>query len=233
LTGVRSAFAWALCGSALVHAALVVVPLAGGERSAMVQPPPDLDVAIVPVPQDRLAPALALAVASPLALPLTARPPPVPPREVLWPLEHAPATPASRGAGGPGLVEARLLTDRARIGEVLERQITEFPVEIGTPVRLSAPITVSYPPRLLAAGREDDVALWVVVDAEGRVEEVQVTDGSADFAGAAVAAVQAARFVPATNNRRPIRFPIALEFKFALPQGAAAAAASTAGDDRR
>jgi len=54
------------------------------------------------------------------------------------------------------------------------------------------------------------------VDAQGIPEEVLVTDGQEEFADAVIAAVRAARFVPAQNNLLPIRFPLALEFRFVI-----------------
>jgi TonB family protein len=235
LIGKRSALAWAVCGSAFVHAALVVVPLGGGERGYLPSRPLALDATrpaprtleatIASVQPARNGALLPFVGPAPLALPLTMMAAPLPPPYVLPPLEHGAAS-SRAAAPGEGLVQANLVTDRTHVGRLIARE-TEFPAEIGTPVRLTTPVVVQYPPRLRAAGREDNVTLWIIVDADGRIEEVQLAQGTPEFAEPAIAAVQAARFVPATNNRQPIRFYIALEFRYVLAAPSPAAGAVT------
>ena len=58
------------------------------------------------------------------------------------------------------------------------------------------------------------MAVWVIVDASGNVDEIHVAEGSEEFATEVVAAVRAAHFLPAEDNLKPIRFPIALQFDF-------------------
>jgi TonB family protein len=219
-----------------VHAALVAVPLGGGERGHLrSQPlaleraqaePRTLEATIAPGQPARDRALLPLAGTTPLGPPLTMMAAPLPPPYVLPLLEER--LPSSRAAApSEGLVRANLVTDRAHVGRLIARE-TEFPAEIGTPVRLATPVVVQYPPRLLAAGREDNVTLWIIIDADGRVEEVQLAQGTPEFAEPAIAAVQAARFVPATDKRQPIRFYIALEFRFVLAAPPPAAGVTTA-----
>ena len=68
----------------------------------------------------------------------------------------------------------------------------------------------------MRAGREDAVAVWIVVDASGAPEEITITEGSEEFAQAVVLAIKDTQFLPARNNLQPIRFPLALEFRFAI-----------------
>lgn len=129
---------------------------------------------------------------------------------------HAAPPPSAASRVGFGAIEvvAEPLANRARLGEYLARQMTEFPVEIDRPVRIDQKIAVTYPGAALAQGREDGVAVWVIVDAEGNVEEIFVAEGTEEFAIGVVAAVRAAHFHPAENNLKPIRYPIALQFDF-------------------
>ena len=219
---------WALVASTVVHSALVALPRTVPGRGANLLP--DRGVALQAVlatpevqqadPAADLQPAVAPTEApSPLILAeqavATPNVPPVPSGTLAQP---APAAPPLLGVGGFGevRVEGVPLADKDRLGEALSRQMSEFPVEVDFPVRLSETVHAQYPPAALAAGREDSVAVWIVVDAQGVPEEVLVTDGQEEFAGAVIAAVRAGHFVPAQNNLVPIRFPLALEFRFVV-----------------
>jgi hypothetical protein len=57
---------------------------------------------------------------------------------------------------------------------------------------------------------------------------VQVLDGAPEFAEVVVAAVNAAKFVPAENRLRKIRFPLSLEFRFRANAESAAVASAAA-----
>ena len=116
-------------------------------------------------------------------------------------------------------VAPQLLRDRSRVGDLWNRQIDEFPIEIDLPVRLDSKIEARYPPGALAERREESVVAWIIVDATGAVEEISIPEGSPEFAEAVRAALKDARFVPARNDMKSIRFPIALEFRFALSSG--------------
>jgi len=224
----RAVLVWALVASTIVHSALVAVPrtVPGRGASAVADRGVALQ-AVLAAPQDQQAdpaadqqPVVAPAEApSPLKIVeqdvATPDVPPVPPGILAQPPSAAPPL---LGVGGFG--EVRIdgvpLAERDRLGEALSRQMSEFPVEVDFPVRLNEPIRAQYPAAALAAGREDSVAVWIVVDAQGIPEEVLVTDGQEEFADAVIAAVRAARFVPAQNNLLPIRFPLALEFRFVI-----------------
>jgi len=219
---------WALVASTVVHSALVALPrTVPGRGTALL---PDRGVALQAVlatQEDRLAdpgadqPPVVAPTEAPSPLKIieqaaaTTDVPPVPSGSIAQP--PAAASPLL-GVGGFGevRVEGVLLADKDRLGEALSRQMSEFPVEIDFPVRLSETVRAQYPSAALAAGREDSVVVWIVVDAQGAPEEVLVTEGQEEFAGAVIAAVRAAHFVPARNNLLPIRFPLALEFRFVV-----------------
>ncbi len=145
------------------------------------------------------------------------------------PLPQSPSPPIL-GVGGSANVhiDGVLLANSERLGELLSRQLAEFPVEVDSPARLVAKIRASYPPAALAEGREDLVVVWIVVDAKGAVEEIQVAEGTEEFSAAVIAAVRQARFVPAQGSLVPIRFPLALEFRFAIGRKATAGTATAA-----
>ena len=219
---------WALVASTVVHSALVALPRTLPGRGA----PPLLDhgvalQALLATPKDQRED-LAADQQSTVAITEAPSPmqiaeqavatPDVPPVRSGALAQQPTAAPPVLGVGGFGdvRVEGVPLADKDRLGEALSRQMSEFPVEVDFPVRLSETVRAQYPPAALAAGREDSVAVWIVVDAQGVPEEVLVTDGQEEFAGAVIAAVRAAHFVPAQNNLAPIRFPLALEFRFAV-----------------
>ncbi len=215
---------WAILVSALVHSALVVTPLyqAGrGPRLADASDP-SIEVALA-TPRESAASVAVIDLPTPLqrlaefTLPPMAQP--VPASANL----SAPTRPANAANHDGMLIEAQPLQDRDRLGdELATKLVREYPLELDLPVRLKDKIVARYPPAALAAGREGSVAAWVVVDAEGRPEEIQVTDGTEEFAASVRDAIQAARFLPAQNNLQKIRFPIALEFQFKVgaPGGA-------------
>lgn len=219
---------WALAASVIVHAGIVVATLSGSALPGVASLAPRTLIATFMPPQVA-APEPAVVIAAPapsvLATPAAAIPtPPAPP-----PVPAAPETapPAARGQER-GLakldVVAVPLADRNRLGDFMTRQYAEFPVEIDRPVRLDGRIVARYPAAALRAGRQGSVAVWLIVDAEGLADEVQVLDGEEEFANEVVAAVRAARFKPAENNLKPIRYPVSLEFDFRLGGGDVAAA---------
>lgn len=195
----------------------------------MAASPPTLYASLQPATamNDASAPSV-VAVASPVIAPL-----PEPAPASSEPAAQPPARAAKvRGSATPtGIalevpqVPARILNDRNRLGDNFARMGVEFPIEIDHPVRMREPILARYPPVALAQGREDSVGVWVLVNAEGIAEEVQVLDGSPEFADAVIAAVNAAKFIPAENRLHKIRFPLALEFQFRADTGTAVATA--------
>lgn len=157
------------------------------------------------------------AEASPIAVPTPATPKVAP-----TPAKPVPAKPSRRGIASLDIV-AEPLIDKVRLGDYLTRQTSEFRAEIDRPVRLDDPIVAHYPVTALRQGREDSVAVWIVVDHTGQAEEVNIIDGAPEFADEVVAAVNAAKFLPAEHKLRPIRYPIALEFRFKLNEPGAVA----------
>jgi len=224
---------WALVASMAVHAAFVAMPRAlpnRGMNADAERGVTTLQVALVP-PMEKSAdrePDVAVPeVVSPIKLSAQDVPAPPVPADAPAP-RTAPAPAASVGIRGAGdvRIDAAPLADRNRMGDVLARQMTEFPIEVDFPAALRERIRARYPPAALAAGREDSVAVWIVVDAEGAASEILVLDGSEEFSEAVVAAVKDAHFVPAQNNLKPIRYPISLEFRFVIgPQSTAGTSA--------
>jgi TonB family protein len=213
--------------SVVMHAALAVLAV----------PPAGRGPADAPVFEGRLAATLAKPTEAvlperplPLVLPLLQIAPLRVPLLPVATLSRLPephrAAPAPGGASGIARIEGQLLAGRERVGALVDRQLLEFPREIDTPARIRDPIAAPYPAAALAAGREDAVVVWAIVDPDGTVDEVDVTEGTPEFAEAVVAAVKAARFTPATNKLKPIRYPIALEFRFALAQAPGATASA-------
>ena len=227
---------WALVASTVVHTAFVAMPLVlPGHRPSAIADPGVAMQAILVAPLDQKAdpqdtPQLAVAAEpSPLQFaPQDVAAPPQPPASTVPPPSSA--LPPLLGVVGTAdvRIDGALLVDRGRLGELYSRQLGEFPVEVDFPARLNEKIRARYPAAALAEGREDSVAVWIVVDTQGAPEEIVVADGSEEFADAVVAAVRNARFLPAQNNLVPIRFPLALEFHFTIGRRAVAGATTVA-----
>ena len=211
-------FLWALGASLAVHAVLVVATLSHGQRGQTALAPQELQAELRPAQSSAAEPApdLPSSPAAVLAVPAAGPAPPlVAPRAAPEPSPAQPVAKKARSRGTAALdVLAEPLADRTRLGEYYDRQLTEFPVEIDRPVRVADRIVARYPRAALQEGREDSVAVWVIVGPDGSAEQIQVLDGTPEFADEVVAAVQSARFLPAENNLKPIRFPIALQFDF-------------------
>ncbi|HQR10176.1 MAG TPA: TonB family protein [Casimicrobiaceae bacterium] len=236
---IPSPLIWALVASTVVHSAFAVLPRAASGRApgTIADRADVLQVALVrPSAQSSDAPAdtpAELVAVAASTMPNRAAQAAVLPSEKST-FAASPAGPATAMAAddkvairglGEMQVDGRLLDDKNRLGELLSRQLSEFPVEVDTPVIARQPITASFPRAAMAAGRQGAVVVWVVVNDMGVVEDVQVAEGSAEFAEAVIAALKDAQFVPARNNLWTIRYPIALEFQFSL--GASAVTAST------
>jgi TonB family protein len=227
---------WALVASAAVHTAFVAMPLVlpGHRPGAIADPGVAMQATLVATLDQRADtqtnPQLAVAAeTSPIQFaPQDIAAPPLP---LAAAVPHPPSAPP-RLLGVDGSTDVRidgaLLVDRGRLGDLYSRQVGEFPVEVDFPARLNEKIRARYPAAALAEGREDSVAVWVVVDTQGAPEEIVVADGSEEFADAVVAAVRNARFLPAQNNLVPIRFPLALEFHFTIGRRAVAGATTVA-----
>jgi TonB family protein len=220
---------WALGASLAVHAAVVVATLSHGQRGQTALAPQELLAELRPAQSSAAEPVPApSSPATVLTVPSAGPAPPrVAPRPAPEPAPPQPVAKKARSRGTAALdVLAEPLADKTRLGEYYDRQLTEFPVEIDRPPRVPEKIVARYPRAALEDGREDSVAVWVIVGPDGAAEQIQVLDGTPEFADEVVAAVQSARFLPAENNLRPIRFPIALQFDFRTATGETTAVAS-------
>ena len=213
-----SPLVWAALLSVALHGVMVVMPQApsgGGIHGAFDRSPP-INATLSTPAADVSAAETVLAAAGPAREPDVALPASSPPVATQ---AASPAAPMRFGNGVPGgiLVQPHMLEDRNRLGDLLSRQLADFPVEVDMPVRLRDPIAVRYPSAALAAGRQGSVVVWIVVNTQGKAEEVQVVDGPEDFSAAVLEALRDIYFLPAQNNRRLIAFPLSLEFTFRLP----------------
>lgn len=215
--GTRSfVLAWAVAASVAVHAAIVISTLAGGARGAPQLQPMMLEATLVgparvaaEIPEllEPSTPVLTAMAPTPSSLAMPALPA-TPMRTTTS------AHPAPRAGLGAMEVVGELLADRTRLGEYYDRQSAEFPIEVDRPPRIDGKIVARYPMDAAREGREDFVVVWAVVDATGEVQEAHAAQGSEEFAAEALAAVRAARFIPAENRRRVQPYPIALQFDF-------------------
>lgn len=119
-----------------------------------------------------------------------------------------------------------------RAGRYLQERVREqFPTEVWHPVRIADPIRVRYPPAALAAHREGVVIAFLVVAADGSVQELDIIEGDDDLSLAVADALALARLAPAEEiGGRPIPFYTVLEFDFRIDgaQTSADAAAAAA-----
>jgi TonB family protein len=211
---------WAALASVVVHGGLVALSLWAGPRPGGIgiSPPAVLQAVLMPEAQTETN-----LIATPEPAPFTVPAAPETPTEPAVTASIAPSTSPNSTLGSRDWtilrVAAQPLRDRSRVGDFWNRQIDEFPIEIDLPVRLDSKIEARYPPSALAEGREESVVAWIIVDATGAVEEINIPEGSPEFAEAVRAALKDARFTPARNDMKYIRFPIALEFRFALLSG--------------
>ena len=237
-TGTWRTLAWAIAASLALHVALLAITMGARGTSGSARDAVLPLRAVITVP-DITASLEALPLAAPLTLPPLRREalaslmvPEIAaaPAQVSRVLPETPATPipapasppsrsASAGATGVGKATAVPLRDRARLGPLYDRGITEFPVEISRAPRLDGAVVARYPPAALTAGREDSVVAWVVVNEQGQASEIEFPEGTDEFIEEVRAALRAARFKPAEDGLRPIRFPLALQFDFRLSGG--------------
>ncbi len=144
-----------------------------------------------------------------------------------WPRASAAHPPARVGVPLDIGIRAQPLVAMARLSDELQRAEHPFPAEVAWPVRIRGDIEAHYPAGARDAGREGTVLLWVVVDETAKIEEIKVVEGDDEFAQAAISAVNAAQFAPASEDGDAlIRYPIALEFEFVLPPAKAAVASA-------
>jgi len=231
---------WALTASTLVHAGIAGIGLARHDARPLVVPVPAViqaslvDVAPTPAPPEDAevidVPAVVLS-AEPVAAavePLLPKADPIP-LPTLTPAAAAPVVQASSDAliDLDIQVEAKELAAHERVGDFAMREQSEFPVEVDFPVRWKEPIRAEYPATARARGVESSVVAWAVIDETGHAEEIHVLDDPPEFTDAVAAAIRQAEFIPARNNLKPIRFPVALEFDFQLGHPSTASTAAT------
>jgi TonB family protein len=135
----------------------------------------------------------------------------------------APVTPVvpDRGrAVGPAPIGTVTVTPNdiyALLGEELDKRAhAEFPSEVDKPVQLTSSASVEYPKPALAQRIEESIVAWIVVSAEGEVEEVQIENDASEFKDAVVAAARQSRYSPAENKGERIRHYIMLEYRFRI-----------------
>jgi TonB family protein len=249
------ALAVALLASALVHAGIVAVKLVPARHAvradapvlearlaavAQVTPPALTVQPFAPhVERDAL---VSMAAARADALPLRPRTPApaskpelepdiAPPPAVEAAVESEPAVGAAQvdNESGDNLVAAQPLVAMARLGdELLARAVTEFPIEVQFPARAHGEIKARYPQVALAQGLQGDVIVWVVVSEGGDVQEIEFAEGDPIFRDAVLDAIRSSAFQPAADAGVGVRFPIALEFRFALADAGTAGAVEAA-----
>ncbi|WP_437287313.1 TonB-dependent siderophore myxochelin receptor MxcH [Sorangium sp. So ce406] len=99
------------------------------------------------------------------------------------------------------------------------------------PPRLVERVEAEYPPEARAARREGDVVLKLLIDATGRVTEVEIASPAGDgFDEAARAAALRFRFTPARRGGAPVASRILYGYEFRLPEEPPPAPASAARD---
>ena len=230
LGALRAPLLWALVASSVMHAALVAMPLAypGNDGNAMADRGVVLQATLAPLsrqkPDQQAEYSAHVAVTSaPSPLQFSAVEKPAPPELLPLPtvaadVHSAYTSPPLAGIGKAAdlSVDAQPILNSVRLGDLLSRQQGEFPMEVEAPSRPIGKISARYPRAALADGREGTVAVWVVVNEHGAADEIVIVEGTEEFAGAVVQAIRNSHFMPARNNLTPIRYPIALEFRFAI-----------------
>jgi len=219
----RATLSVAVAVSVAVHVSTfaVLVGVDGGPRAWM----RDVAVAPTPVLEARLValarvepPAVPTVSATEAALSLPAQP--IEPSPVDG--TTAKASPAT-GTGERSPVGRKphvIVNDRvprARFGEALEGDaLAAFLTEVDAGVVLPERFDVPYPQAALAARKEGVVLVWAVIDDQGKVDDVHVVDGDAEFAEAVDTALRATRFGPARNLGQNVPFYVTLEFEFRI-----------------
>ena len=82
------------------------------------------------------------------------------------------------------------------------------------------------------ARADASIVVWAIVLSDGSVDTALLADGDESLAEPVLAAVKAARFVPARSRLQPRDYPVSLEFRFSrerAPQDPAERVVSAAG----
>jgi TonB family protein len=207
--------AWAIAASVVLHAAVLIATLPGGRPGTPLPGAPDLRVSLEFAPPRQEAshvpePAVVATMPdrSPVSVPAASAPPPARPTA---------AASAPHAGSGKIKIVVHPIAGGMRLGDYSALRANRFPSEVDRPVRMDQKIEVRYPESALAHGREDAVTVWAIVDASGKVQDVYVAEGTDEFTEEVIAVVRATHFLPAENNLKPIRYPIALQFDFRIP----------------
>ena len=207
----------ALSASALVHAGVAAVLVAG---SPLVQSPP-LPTALplrASLSMPHAAPMQPIELAALRAVPVSRIRESTLPTLTTEPLyvgePDAQSAAADADAVGQVAAIAELLTDHSRLGPLLGREMAEYPTEIDSPVRLDDPIVVRLPAGTRPSEPDASIVVWAIVLADGSVDTALLAEGDESVAEPVLAAVKAARFVPARSRLQPRDYPISLEFRF-------------------
>lgn len=91
-----------------------------------------------------------------------------------------------------------------------------LPEDAEPPMPLKTNTVPSYPQAAKATGKTGTVILKVIIQADGRVAEVQVMRGDEPFVGAAVTAVKSWRYEPARYKGQPITVYRIIQIPFKL-----------------
>ena len=224
----------ALSASALVHAGVAAVLVAG---APLVQSPhlPTAVTLRASLSEPHATPMQPIEVAALRAVPMSRIRESALPRLAAEPVHvgEPDAQPASAAADTVGQVAAiaELLTDHSRLGPLLGREMAEYPTEIDSPVRLDDPIVVRLPSGIRPNEADASIVVWAIVLADGSVDTALLAEGDESVAEPVLAAVKAARFVPARSRLQPRDYPVSLEFRFSAksPEDHAQRVVSAAG----
>jgi len=221
---------WTALGSACLQCALAVlliaIPLLRPQRLAI---PTDVPHLTVPLPiQPRQPIHVQEATASSSAAPSlptesfrTSRPLIFPSRPTPGPAE--PQLPIGLGLpmGDDPFGTATALSGVGAPGP----NVTVAPARTPVPVTLSsgvtqgmllAPIQPVYPPIAKATGTQGTVVIEAVISKTGRIESLRIVSGPEMLRGAALAAVQAARYRPYLLNGQPTEIQTTVTINFRL-----------------
>jgi hypothetical protein len=207
----------ALSASALVHAGVAAVLVAGAPLVQSAHVPTALPLRAT-FSEPYAAPMQPIELASLQAVPVSRIRASALPRLAPEPLyvaepDVAPSAAAPDQVGQVAAI-AELLTDHSRLGPLLDREMSEYPTEIDSAVRLDDPIVVRLPAGLRPSEPDASIIVWAVVLADGSVDTALLADGDESLAEPVLAAVKAARFVPARSRLQPRDYPVSLEFRF-------------------
>ena len=184
------------------------------------EPPPPPKIKHMPPP-----PAAAPVVPDHLKKVVVDTPPPVKPLEAPVQVQKAPlaeADPskdkgvivAGNGEGDPAGLEGGSVNGKA--GGVVRSEAPALPEAATAPVPSDDNLAPEYPEAAKSAGLTDLVILKIVIDEQGRVEDIKVMRGNPPFVEAALAAVKTWKYEPAHLAGNAIRVYRIIKIPFKL-----------------